>query len=76
MFPFEYYDVWLWLKKLGKRAGMGDRVHSHLFRHTAAALRRIAGNAITDIADLLGHQSLAPTRRLQALNSQDLNKRL
>lgn len=76
LFPFEYYDVWLWLKKLGKRAGMGDRVHSHLFRHTAAALRRIAGNDITDIADLLGHKSLATTRRYQAIKSQELKKRL
>ena len=56
LFPFEYYDVWRWLKKLSKRAGMGDRLHAHLFRHTAAALRRIAGQEITDIADLLGHK--------------------
>ena len=76
LFPFEYYDVWLWLKKLGKRAGMGDRVHSHLFRHTAAALRRIAGNEITDIADLLGHKSLSTTRRYQAIKSQALKERL
>ena len=76
LFPFEYYDIWRWLRKLGKRAGMGNRVHPHLFRHTAAALRRIAGNEITDIADLLGHKSLATTRRYQALKSQALKDRL
>lgn len=76
LFPYEYYDIWLWLKKLSKRAGMGNRVHPHLFRHTAAALRRIAGNEITDIADLLGHKSLATTRRYEALKSQALKERL
>jgi len=72
LFPLEYNDVYQWLKKLGRRAGMGNRIHPHLFRHTAAALRRVAGNEITDIADLLGHKSLASTRRYQALKSPAL----
>jgi len=76
LFPFEYYDVWHWLKKLSKRAGMGDRLHSHLFRHTAAALRRIAGQEITDIADLLGHKKLDTTRRYQNIKSVALKERL
>ncbi|GAI33624.1 unnamed protein product, partial [marine sediment metagenome] len=76
LFPFEYHDVWLWLKKLGKRVGMGNRLHAHLFRHTAAALRRIAGQEITDIADLLGHKKLDTTRRYQAIKPVDLKERL
>ena len=76
LFPFEYNDIWHWLRKLSKRAGMGDRLHSHLFRHTAAALRRIAGNEITDIADLLGHKSLATTRRYQNIKPVALKERL
>lgn len=76
LFPFEYYDVWLWLKKLSKRAGMGGRLHSHLFRHTAAALRRIAGQEITDIADLLGHKKLDTTRRYEAIKPVALKERL
>ncbi len=76
LFPFEYYDVWLWLRKLGKRAGMGNRLHSHLFRHTAAALRRIDGQDITDIADLLGHKKLDTTRRYQAIKPVGLKERL
>jgi len=76
LFPFEYNDVWQWLKKLGKRAGMGDRLHPHLFRHTAAALRRIAGQEITDIADLLGHKKLDTTRRYQAIKPVELKERL
>ena len=76
LFPFEYYDVSLWLRKLSRRAGMGDRLHSHLFRHTAAALRRIAGQDITDIADLLGHKKLDTTRRYQAIKPIDLKERL
>ena len=76
LFPFEYNDIWLWLKKLGRRAGMKDRLHSHLFRHTAAALRRIAGQEITDIADLLGHVKLDTTRRYEALKPQRLKERL
>jgi len=76
LFPFEYYDVWLWLKKLGKRAGMGDRLHFHLFRHTAAALRRIAGQEITDIADLLGHKNLNTTRRYQNIKPMALKELL
>jgi len=76
LFPFEYYDIWLWLKKLGRRAGLGRRLHSHIFRHTAAALRRIAGQEITDIADLLGHKKLDTTRRYEALKSQALKDKL
>jgi len=76
LFPFEYYDVWLWLRKLSKRAGMGNRLHAHLFRHTAAALRRIAGQEITDIADLLGHKKLDTTRRYQAIKPVELKERL
>ena len=76
LFPFEYSDVWYWLKKLSRRAGMGDRLHSHLFRHTAAALRRIAGQEITDIADLLGHKKLDTTRRYEAIKPVALKERL
>ncbi|MBA7632856.1 Tyrosine recombinase XerD [subsurface metagenome] len=76
LFPFEYYDAWHWLRKLSKRAGMGDRLHAHLFRHTAAALRRIAGQEITDIADLLGHKKLDTTRRYQAIKPVELKERL
>jgi len=76
LFPFEYFDVWRWLKKLSRRAGMGDRLHSHLFRHTAAALRRIAGNEITDIAELLGHKKLDSTRRYQNIKPQALKDRI
>ena len=76
LFPFEYYDVWRWLKKLSKRAGMGDRLHAHIFRHTAAALRRIAGNELTDIAQLLGHKKLDTTRRYEALKSPALKDKL
>jgi len=76
LFPFEYYDVWHWLKKLSQRAGMGDRLHAHLFRHTAAALRRIAGQEITDIADLLGHKKLDTARRYEALKSPALKDKL
>jgi len=76
LFPFEYYDVWLWLRKLGRRAGMGNRLHAHLFRHTAAALRRIVGQDITDIADLLGHVRLDTTRRYEALKSQALKDKI
>ena len=76
LFPFEYYDMWCWLKKLSKRAGMGNRLHSHLFRHTAAALRRIAGQEITDIADLLGHKKLDTTRRYQNIKPVALKERL
>ncbi|GAI83374.1 unnamed protein product, partial [marine sediment metagenome] len=61
---------------LSKRAGMGDRLHAHLFRHTAAALRRIAGQEITDIADLLGHKKLDTARRYEALKSQALKDRI
>ena len=76
IFPFEYNDIWCRLRKLSRRTGMGNRVHCHLFRHTAAALRRIAGNEITDIADLLGHKSLASTRRYQNIKPVALKQRL
>lgn len=76
LFPFDYNDIYDWLRNLGKRAGMGDRLHAHLFRHTAAALRRIAGNEITDIAKLLGHKSLASTMRYQDIKPAALKERI
>ena len=45
-------------------------------RHTAAALRRIAGNEITDIAELLGHKKLDSTRRYQNIKPQALKDRI
>jgi len=76
LFPFEYYDVWRWLKKLGRRAGMGDRLHAQCFRHTAAALRRIAGQELDDIADLLGHKKLDTTRRYGSIKAPALKDRI
>ncbi len=53
IFPQGYNKVYGWLKELGHLVGI--EVHPHLFRHSAAALRRIQGQTRSQLKDLLGH---------------------
>lgn len=51
------------LKTYAKRAGLaGERIYPHMLRHTAAHLRKEAGDTTDSIQDFLGHQSPVTTR--------------
>jgi integrase len=50
------------LKRYCKLAGLdAERLHIHSLRHTAAMLRREAGDGVEEIKEFLGHSSLAIT---------------
>lgn len=51
------------LKRYCRRAGLdAGRMHVHTLRHTAAMLRKQAGDTLEDIQQFLGHSSLAVTQ--------------
>lgn len=61
--PLSMRAVGQLLKKYARRAGLeAGRVHVHTLRHTAAMLRRQAGDDIEQISAFLGHSSLAVTQ--------------
>jgi site-specific recombinase XerD len=76
LFPYDYRQVWEWLRKLGERAKLGKRIHPHMFRHTAAALRRIEGQEIEDLKDLLGHANINTTMIYASLKPRALKERI
>jgi integrase len=55
------YVRWL-TRQLAKRAGVQHRVHPHGLRHTYATELRKAGWPIPEIANQLGHSSIATTQ--------------
>jgi integrase/recombinase XerD len=51
------------VKKYARRAGMdGHKVHVHTLRHSAAMLRREAGDDVEQVKAFLGHSSLQTTQ--------------
>jgi len=50
-------------KRLGKTAGISQRVHPHLLRHTVATTMLRNGAAMQDIQRMLGHVNPATTQR-------------
>jgi integrase/recombinase XerD len=64
----------VFLKRLGKRAGVAD-VHPHRFRHTFAVMYlRNGGNAF-ELQMALGHTSLGATQTYMHLAQADLEKK-
>jgi len=51
------------LTRLGKKAGIGKRIHPHGLRHTGAAEMRAEGVDINAISRQLGHSSISTTSR-------------
>jgi integrase len=57
------------------KAGI-ENFHFHDLRHTTASYLRLAGHSLGDIADVLGHKSLAVTRRYAHLDDTYQRKML
>lgn len=61
--PLCMREVGRMLKKYLRLAGLdAEEIHVHTLRHTAAMLRRWAGESIEDISALLGHSTIATTQ--------------
>jgi len=52
-----------WIKKLGRNSGLGDALTPHVLRRTFATHLLEKGADIFSVSDLLGHESIATTRR-------------
>ena len=76
IFPYKYRDIWRWLRELGELSGLGERLHPHILRHTAAALRRLQGQSLEDLKELLGHKNIQTTTIYSALKSRELKERI
>jgi site-specific recombinase XerD len=70
--PISASEVGRRLKRYGKLADLRiDTLHVHTLRHTAAMLRRAAGDDVQEISEFLRHKSLAITQiYLQAVEGR------
>lgn len=55
--------AWLIVRSYADRAGLGDVVHPHVFRHSCATHMIEHGADIRTVQELLGHASLTTTQR-------------
>lgn len=60
LFPISSIGFYANLRRYAAKAGLGD-VKPHDLRHTAAKLRRQAGDSLETVQALLGHRSIATT---------------
>lgn len=61
--PISMRQVGKLLKRYARRAGLrADLIHVHSLRHTAAHLRRLAGDDVEVVSSFLAHSSIAVTQ--------------
>lgn len=64
--------VWIVLKKRARAAGLGDRVHPHVLRHSCATHMLAHGADIRVVQELLGHVSIATTQAYTRVTMEHL----
>jgi len=62
------------LRRLARRAGVEERVHTHLFRHTFARCWVINGGDLESLRLALGHSRLDTTRIYIGLRVEDIKR--
>ena len=62
-----FKDLWLGLKKAGRKAGL-KRVTWHTFRHTFASRLTHGGADLVTVKELLGHADISTTMRYAHTN--------
>jgi len=55
-------SCWTVVRRAGTRAGLGDRVHPHVLRHSAATHMLDHGADLRVVQELLGHASISTTQ--------------
>jgi integrase/recombinase XerD len=69
LLPKGIYEI---IKKLGKKAGLNQALHPHVFRHTFATNMLARGAEIEFIADEMGHANLNTTRVYARIPTEDM----
>jgi integrase/recombinase XerC len=59
-----------------QRAGIDERVHPHMLRHTFATRYLEAGGTLAELRDLLGHRNIATTDRYVHSNAAKVRERI
>lgn len=55
-------SCWAVVRRAGERAGLGDRIHPHVLRHSAATHMLDHGADLRVVQELLGHASISTTQ--------------
>lgn len=70
--PLEDASIRVLCRQAGRRAGIGRRVHPHVFRHACATHMLDAGADLRTIQVLLGHGDIRTTARYLRVSAQRL----
>lgn len=68
-------SVWKDLASLGKKAGITQPLHPHLFRHTFASHLLQGGADLRSLQEMLGHANLTTTQIYTHLDVSDLKEK-
>lgn len=66
--------IWLIVRKHASRAGLGDRLHPHTFRHSFATHLVEGGADLRSVQMMLGHESVSTTQIYTHLDRSHLRK--
>ena len=72
--PLSRMGIWLIVRKHALRAGLGDRIHPHTFRHSFATHLIEGGADLRSVQMMLGHQSVSTTQIYTHLDRSHLRK--
>ncbi|HWO56971.1 MAG TPA: site-specific tyrosine recombinase XerD [bacterium] len=72
--PLSRMGLWLIVRRYALRAGLGERVHPHTFRHSFATHLIESGADLRAVQLMLGHQSVATTQIYTHLDRQHLRR--